>query len=142
MKEDCIFCKIIKGDIPSFTIYEDELFKVILDRFPARPGHALIIPKMHYKDIFELPQEVAEALYPLAKEMAIKIREAVGAEGMNIVQNNGEVAGQSVYHFHLHLVPRNAGDGVTLNKSSNSETTLEELEATLKCIQAIKSSEI
>lgn len=136
MKEDCIFCKIIKGDIPSFTIYEDELFKVILDRFPARPGHALIIPKVHYKDIFELSEEAGKALYPLAKEMAIKIKEAVGAEGINIVQNNGEVAGQSVYHFHLHLIPRNAGDGVTLNKSSNTDTTLEELEDVLKAIQA------
>ena len=138
MKEDCIFCKIIKGDIPSFTIYEDELFKVILDRFPAALGHALIIPKEHYKDIFELPQEVAQMLYPLAKEMATKIKTAMDAEGMNIVQNNGEVAGQSVYHFHLHLVPRNAGDGITLNKSANSETTLEELEAVLKRIQAVK----
>ena len=138
MKEDCIFCKIIKGDIPSFTIYEDELFKVILDRFPAALGHALIIPKEHYKDIFELPQEVAQMLYPLAKEMATKIKTAMDAEGMNIVQNNGEVAGQSVYHFHLHLVPRKAGDGITLNKSANSATTLEELEAVLKCIQAVK----
>ena len=138
MKEDCIFCKIIKGDIPSFTIYEDKLFKVILDRFPATPGHALIIPKEHYKDIFELPEEVAQALYPLAKEMATRIKLAVDAEGMNIVQNNGEVAGQSVYHFHLHLVPRKAGDGITLNKSANSATTLEEVEAVLKCIQAVK----
>ncbi len=138
MKEDCIFCKIIKGDIPSFTIYEDKLFKVILDRFPAALGHALIIPKEHYKDIFELPEEVAQALYPLAKEMATRIKLAVDAEGMNIVQNNGEVAGQSVYHFHLHLVPRKAGDGITLNKSANSATTLEELEAVLKCIQAVK----
>lgn len=138
MKEDCIFCKIIKGDIPSFTIYEDKLFKVILDRFPAALGHALIIPKEHYKDIFELPEEVAQALYPLAKEMATRIKLAVDAEGMNIVQNNGEVAGQSVYHFHLHLVPRKTGDGITLNKSANSATTLEELEAVLKCIQAVK----
>lgn len=114
------------------------MFKVILDRFPAAPGHALIIPKEHYKDIFELPEEVAQALYPLAKEMATRIKLAVDAEGMNIVQNNGEVAGQSVYHFHLHLVPRKAGDGITLNKSANSATTLEELEAVLKCIQAVK----
>lgn len=138
MKEDCIFCKIIKGDIPSFTIYEDELFKVILDRFPASPGHALIIPKTHYQDIFELSEEAASALYPLAKKMATQIKEAVGAEGINIVQNNGEVAGQSVYHFHLHLIPRNAGDGVILNKSSNTETTLEALEAVLKSIQVVQ----
>ena len=138
MSTECIFCKIIKGDIPSFTIYEDDLFKVILDRFPAAPGHALIIPKAHYKDMFELPQEVVEALYPLAQKIAIQIKKAVGAEGMNVVQNNGDVAGQSVYHFHLHLVPRKAGDGIILNKSSNGETTLEELEMTLKQIQELR----
>ena len=138
MSTECIFCKIIKGDIPSFTIYEDDLFKVILDRFPAAPGHALIIPKAHYKDMFELPQEVAEALYPLAQKIAIQIKKAVGAEGMNVVQNNGDVAGQSVYHFHLHLVPRKAGDGIILNKSSNGETTLEELEMILKQIQELR----
>ena len=138
MSTECIFCKIIKGDIPSFTIYEDDLFKVILDRFPAAPGHALIIPKAHYEDMFELPQEVAEALYPLAQKIAIQIKKAVGAEGMNVVQNNGDVAGQSVYHFHLHLVPRKAGDGIILNKSSNGETTLEELEMILKQIQELR----
>ena len=138
MSTECIFCKIIKGDIPSFTIYEDNLFKVILDRFPAAPGHALIIPKAHYKDMFELTKEVAEALYPLAQKIAIQIKKALGAEGMNVVQNNGEVAGQSVYHFHLHLVPRKAGDGIILNKSSNGDTTLEELEMILKQIQEIK----
>ena len=111
------------------------LFKVILDRFPAAPGHVLIIPKGHYKDIFELPREIAEALYPLAQKMAVKIKAAVGAEGINVVQNNGEVAGQSVYHFHLHLVPRKAGDNIVLNKSSNSDTTLEELEVISKQIQ-------
>ena len=129
MKEDCIFCKIIKGEIPSFTVYEDDSFKVILDRFPAAPGHVLIIPKTHYSDMFELSEEVAGKLYPLAKKIAARIKEVTGAEGINIVQNNGEVAGQSVYHFHLHIIPRKMGDGIVLNKSSNGNTTIEELEA-------------
>ena len=136
MSTDCIFCKIIKGEIPSVTVYEDDTFKVILDRFPAAPGHALIIPKVHADDMFDLPEETAAKLYPLAKKIATKIKEAVGAEGINIVQNNGEVAGQSVHHFHLHIVPRKAGDQIILNKSSNADTTLEELEAVLKKIQA------
>lgn len=136
MSNDCIFCKIIKGEIPSFTVYEDDTFKVILDRFPAAPGHALIIPKVHADDMFDLPEETAAKLYPLAKKIAAKIKEAVGAEGINIVQNNGEVAGQSVHHFHLHIVPRKVGDQIILNKSSNADTTLEELEAVLKKIQA------
>lgn len=129
MKDDCIFCKIIKGEIPSFTVYEDEDFKVILDRFPAAPGHVLIIPKVHYSDMFELSEEAAAKLYPLAKKIAERVKEVTGSEGINIVQNNGEVAGQSVYHFHLHIIPRKMGDGIILNKSSNMDTTIEELEA-------------
>lgn len=131
MEENCVFCKIIKGEIPSFTVYEDDLFKVILDRFPAAPGHMLIIPKAHYADIFELPDEVARQLYPLAQKLALKVKNVMGAEGINIVQNNGEAAGQSVHHFHLHIIPRKAGDGIVLNKSSNQETTLEALEGVL-----------
>ena len=129
MKDDCIFCKIIKGEIPSFTVYEDDDFKVILDRFPAAPGHVLVIPKAHYSDMFELSEEAATKLYPLAKKIAKRIKEVTGSEGINIVQNNGEAAGQSVYHFHLHIIPRKTGDGIILNKSSNMETTIEELEA-------------
>ena len=129
MKDDCIFCKIIKGEIPSFTVYEDDDFKVILDRFPAAPGHVLVIPKAHDSDMFELSEEAATKLYPLAKKIAKRIKEVTGSEGINIVQNNGEAAGQSVYHFHLHIIPRKTGDGIILNKSSNMETTIEELEA-------------
>jgi len=128
MNNDCIFCKILKGEIPSFTVYEDETFKVILDRFPATPGHMLIIPKEHYADMFELPDEVAAKLYPLAKKLAAKVKAVTDADGINIVQNNGEAAGQSVHHFHLHIVPRKAGDGIIINKSSNQDTTIEELE--------------
>lgn len=129
MKDDCIFCKIIKGEIPAFTVYEDDTFKVILDRFPAAVGHVLIIPKAHYSDMFELPEEVAMKLYPLAQKIAKRVKEVTGAEGINIVQNNGAVAGQSVYHFHLHIIPRKMDDGIVLNQSSNVDTTIEELEA-------------
>lgn len=139
MNQNCIFCKIIKGDIPSFTIYEDDTFKVILDRFPAAPGHALIIPKEHATDMFELPELTAAKLYPLAQKLGAKIKAAMGAEGMNIVQNNGEVAGQSVHHFHLHMIPRKAGDGIVLNRSSNMDTTIEELEEVLKKIREVLS---
>lgn len=135
MIADCIFCKILKGEIPSFTIYEDDLFKVILDRFPAAPGHALIIPKNHYENMFELGEKEAAALYPLAQKIGAQIKEAVGAEGMNVVQNNGEVAGQSVYHFHLHLIPRKANDGIILNRTSNTDTTIEDLEKVLEQIK-------
>lgn len=128
MKDNCIFCKILKGDIPSFCVYEDEQFKVILDRFPATRGHVLILPKVHYADLFELPDEVSAKLYPLARKIGTAIKAAVGADGMNIIQNNGEVAGQSVFHFHMHLVPRYKEDGIVLNKTSHADTTLEELQ--------------
>ncbi|MBR3635368.1 MAG: HIT family protein [Lachnospiraceae bacterium] len=112
MKDDnCIFCKLANGIIPTNSIYEDEDFNVILDAGPATKGHALIIPKEHYKNIYELPEETAGDVFKLAKKLAIKMTDKLGADGFNIVQNNNEVAGQSVFHFHMHLIPRYEGDG-------------------------------
>ena len=110
----CIFCKIAGGEIPSATIYEDENFRVILDLGPASKGHALILPKEHFANIYELDEETAAAAFVLAKKMAGKMTEALGCDGFNIVQNNGTVAGQTVFHFHIHLIPRYEGDGVAL----------------------------
>ncbi len=110
-KEDCIFCKIANGEIPSKTIYEDDMFKVILDLGPAAKGHALVIPKDHYANLFELPEETAADAMKLAKKMAEKMKENLQADGFNLVQNNGEVAGQTVNHFHMHLIPRYKEDG-------------------------------
>ena len=136
MEDTCIFCKILEGSIPSFVIYEDEKFKVILDRFPASKGHCLILPKNHYKDIFELPEEEAMALYPLTKKIATLLTKSLGAAGINIVQNNGIIAGQTIYHFHLHLVPRYEEDGVILNQTTHGETTIETLQEVADCIKA------
>lgn len=104
--QDCIFCKIIAGEIPSHTIFEDEEFKVILDVNPASKGHALILPKEHYADIYEIEEETAGRVMKLAKRMAMHMTEALGCDGFNILQNNHEVAGQTVFHFHMHLIPR------------------------------------
>lgn len=109
-KEDCIFCKIANGDIPSATIYEDEEFRVVLDLGPAAKGHALILPKDHYADLYEIDEEVAGRVFKLAKKMATKMTEALGCDGFNIVQNNKPAAGQTVFHFHMHLIPRYEGD--------------------------------
>ena len=112
MKEStCIFCKIAAGEIPSKTIYEDENFRVILDISPATKGHALILPKEHYANLYELPDEMAGKVMLLATRLAAHMTEALGCDGFNLVQNNGEVAGQTVFHFHLHLIPRYQGDG-------------------------------
>ena len=112
--ENCIFCKIANGEIPSATLYEDDKFRVILDLGPASKGHALILPKAHYADIYEIPEDLAGEAYQLAAKMAKKMTAALGCDGFNIVQNNKEVAGQTVFHFHMHLIPRYVGDQVGL----------------------------
>lgn len=106
LADDCIFCKIIKGDIPSYTIYEDEEFKVILDIGPVSEGHALILPKDHYRDFYELPEEKAVSAIKLAKKLMIKMTDKLNCDGFNILQNNKEAADQSVPHYHMHLIPR------------------------------------
>ncbi len=128
-KEDCIFCKIANGEIPSKTLYEDEKFRVILDLAPAAKGHALILPKEHADNLFELPDETAAEVFVLAKSMAVLLKEKLCCDGLNVVQNNGAVAGQTVPHFHLHLIPRYEGDGQNINWVAKEETTQEELEA-------------
>ena len=111
---DCIFCKIANGEIPSATLYEDADFRVILDLGPASKGHALILPKQHYADIYEIPEDVAGKAFALAAKMAKKMTAALDCDGFNIVQNNKAVAGQTVFHFHMHLIPRYEGDKVGL----------------------------
>ena len=127
-KEDCIFCKIANGDIPSKTLYEDGDFRVILDLGPATKGHALILPKDHAANLYELPEELAQKVLPLAKKMAIRLQETLQCDGLNLIQNNGEVAGQTVHHFHMHLIPRYKGDGQRIGWVPG-EPSQEELEA-------------
>ena len=115
MRDDnCIFCKIAAGDIPSATLYEDEDFKVILDIEPASKGHALIIPKEHYANLYELEDDLAAKAFVLAKKMITKFTDILGCDGYNVLQNNGPAAGQTVFHFHMHLVPRYKDDTVQI----------------------------
>ncbi len=114
IKDDCIFCKIANGEIPSTTLYEDDMFRVILDLSPASKGHALILPKEHFANLYELDDEYASKVLVLARKMATAMTEALGADGFNLVQNNGEIAGQTVFHFHLHLIPRYEGSAQML----------------------------
>lgn len=124
---NCIFCKIAAGEIPSKTIYEDDKFRVILDLGPATKGHALILPKNHYANLYELPEEIAGDVMKLAKKMATIMTEKLGCQGFNLMQNNGETAGQTVFHFHMHLIPRYENDGQGINWKPGSPTQ-EELE--------------
>ena len=114
MEENCIFCKILKGDIPSTVVYEDELFKAILDVNPAARGHVIILTKKHVPNIFELPQEEALGIMSVAKKIACALQKAYSCDGVNILQNNGEAAGQTVFHLHVHVIPRFKGDTVNI----------------------------
>ncbi len=109
-KEDCIFCKLANGDIPTNSIYSDEDFNVILDMGPATRGHALILPKEHADNLYELSDELAGKAMILAKKLAKHMKEKLNCDGLNVVQNNGEAAGQTVMHYHLHLIPRYQND--------------------------------
>lgn len=122
MSENCIFCKIANGEIPSATLYEDEEFRVILDLNPASKGHALILPKKHASDLFDLSDEMAGRAIVLAKKIASVLKEGLHADGINVVQNNGEAAGQTVFHYHMHLIPRYEGDTVNINWSPSTLT--------------------
>ena len=112
--ETCIFCKIAAGEIPSATIYEDADFRVILDIEPASKGHALILPKEHYANLYELPEELAAKAMVVAKKVITKMTEITGCAGYNVLQNNGVAAGQTVFHYHMHLIPRYEEDDVTI----------------------------
>ncbi|MBQ6104726.1 MAG: HIT family protein [Lachnospiraceae bacterium] len=112
MNDNCIFCKIANGIIPSATIYEDADFRAILDIAPAHKGHTIILPKQHAANLFEIDEETAGKLLPVAKKVAGAVKKVTGCDGINILQNNGEAAGQTVFHLHVHVVPRFEGDGI------------------------------
>ncbi len=137
--ENCIFCKLANGEIPTATLYEDEDFRVILDANPASKGHALIIPKEHYANLYELDDELAAKVLVLAKKMITKLTDVLGCDGYNIVQNNGEAAGQTVFHFHLHMIPRYKDDGVGLQWKMG-ELTEEDREELLAGVRNINDT--
>ena len=138
MRDDkCIFCKIANGEIPSATLYEDEDFRVILDLGPATKGHALILPKNHFANLFEIPEDMDAKAFILAKKIAKKMKDVFGCDGVNIVQNNGVAAGQTVFHFHIHLIPRNNEDhvGVTWTPGKLTEEDKNEILEKISKIQ-------
>ena len=131
---NCIFCKIANGEIPSSTIYEDEDFRVILDLGPASRGHALILPKNHYQDVCALDEAVAAKALPLAAKIGAAMKKALGCSGFNVVQNNGKSAGQTVFHFHIPVIPRYDG-GPEMVTWKPGEATGEELAQTAELIK-------
>jgi len=112
---NCIFCKIIAGDIPSFKLYEDDDILAFMDINPFQPGHCLVIPKQHVADIYTISDAAISAASAVAARLARAVRAVVEPDGLNIIQANGPAAGQSVFHFHFHVFPRAAGDNAALN---------------------------
>jgi len=106
MKNDCLFCRIIKGEIPSYKVYEDEDLLVILDRFPRNEGECLVITKEHFDNLFDLDPALGAKIFEVSRRVAVKLKEAYPIDGLNLLQNNGEPAGQQINHFHLHVMPR------------------------------------
>lgn len=126
-KDDCIFCKLANGVIPTNSLYEDDVVKVIFDAGPASSGHVLILPKEHFDNVYALDDDTAAHVFQVAVKVAKALKEGLNLEGLNIVQNNGEIAGQTVFHFHMHIIPRYKGDTVNVGWNPG-EVTDEEIE--------------
>lgn len=133
IKDDCIFCKLANGVIETNTVYEDEDFRVILDAAPAAEGHALVIPKNHFANALEADQETLGKAMAVAAHTGRAIKEAFGCDGINILQNNGEAAGQTVFHLHIHVIPRWNGDTVQF-EYDKKEFSAEEMKETAQRI--------
>ncbi|CAM3650825.1 HIT family protein [Mesobacillus zeae] len=126
---DCIFCKIINGEIPAAKVYEDEHVIAFLDISQVTKGHTLVIPKVHKENLYELDDEISQNLFKRVPKIANAIKTAYEPAGLNLLNNNGELAGQSVFHFHMHLIPRyGKGDGFgAVWKADNHSYTGEDL---------------
>ena len=136
--ENCIFCKLANGEIPTVTVYEDDTFRAILDIAPAHKGHVIVLPKAHADNLFELDDEIASKALPIVKKIAVAVKAATGCDGINILQNNGTAAGQSVFHLHIHIVPRFENDGILPVWSHESYADGEASEWASKIIAAME----
>lgn len=130
--DNCIFCKIIKGDIPSRTIYEDDSYKAIMDVSPASKGHVIVLPKTHVANIFEIEEEDLAGAVIVAKKVAAALKKAFNCDGVNILQNNGEAAGQTVFHLHVHVIPRYEGDTVNIKWKQIEDMDLDSIYEEIK----------
>ncbi|MFA5421031.1 MAG: HIT family protein [Patescibacteria group bacterium] len=113
--DNCIFCKITSGEISSFDIYEDDVVKVFLDLNPVSRGHMLVVPKGHYENIFDCPEDVLSRMIKVSKKMSNICKEKLGASAVNIFNNSGKDANQEIFHIHFHIVPKYENDGLKLD---------------------------
>lgn len=127
MRNDCIFCAIADGEIPSFKVYEDELVVAYLDINPFSKGHTLVIPKAHFTGIADTPDEILAAVIARVKKVAVQLKSALKCDGFNILQNNGAAAGQTVMHVHFHIVPRYGAEPVAFENHPGDMNELQAL---------------
>ncbi len=114
MSEECIFCQIVRKEKAAYLVYEDERCVAFLDAYPVNEGHTLVIPKEHYENIYDIPEDILAYMMKVSKKLAIDYRKIFHSVGLNIIQSNGSAAKQTVFHFHLHLIPRYQNDGLAL----------------------------
>lgn len=131
---DCIFCKIVAGEIPCTSVYEDDQALAFMDIGPIIKGHVLVIPKKHYDPVTETPDAVLQHLIVVVKKIAAAQRKALKTDGCNIIQNNGRVSGQAVPHLHFHVIPRFEGDGHTWNWAAKKYEQMQEMKALAEAI--------
>ncbi len=136
--DDCIFCKIIGGEIPSFKVFEDEYVLAFLDIKPFTKGHTLIIPKQHAENVFDITEDSLQKVIVVGKKMAAKIKAVLGADGIRLSQSNGKVAGQEIMHFHLHVIPRYENDGLFANPTATLQLPQADFEELKKLAKQIK----
>ena len=131
--EECLYCKIINNEIPSYKVYEDDLVLAFLDIHPMSKGHTLVIPRKHAKDIFDIEEKCLERIISVAKKIAEKMKDGLGADGVNLYHASGINAEQTIFHFHLHVVPRRKDDSICFTRAGAREENIDrkELEETL-----------
>ncbi|MGE5532790.1 MAG: HIT family protein [Bacillota bacterium] len=135
---DCVFCKIISKQLPASIVYEDQQVVAFLSNRPVNEGHALVVPKKHYENIYDIPEEEASYLFKIAKRVAHAVRDAVAAEGIRIVQNNGWAAGQVIFHLHVHVIPLKPQEGFSHGRAYRDHTNPREIEDLQKDAEMIR----
>jgi len=122
MSEDCIFCRIIRKEAPASFVFEDDCVVAFLTNRPVNEGHTLVIPKKHYENIYDIPEDDIAYLFKIVKRVAHAVRDAMAAEGVRVVQNNGWAAGQVIFHFHVHVIPMKPHEGFSHGKAYRDQT--------------------
>ncbi len=133
INQDCLFCQIAAGEMPAKIVYQDETMTAFLDLNPNNPGHTLVIPNRHYKNLFDLPDQLLAIFFPKVKKVAAGVKTSQGAGGLNMIMNNEPDSGQTIFHTHIHLIPRFAGDGLKpWPTKSLTETEMSKIQEQIK----------